>query len=306
MSTLIDPALVNTYRAGINLKFQQTESRLQPYCRRETQHSEYDYYDRIGTVDPVEILTRHGDTPQMDTPHDRRRIALRSFDWADFIDRTDRMRMLSEPNSPYTANAIAGMNRRKDDIIVEGLLGSAWTGKTGSTEITWASQTNQLITRDMIDVGVGTGTGTNLTVAKLRRAQRLLNTAEAKTEGGQLVCVVGSSQLQSLLADQRVQSSDYNTIKALVNGEIDTFVGFKFIRLERLPVTSAGYRRCIAFVANSAVTLATGAELQVEVTKRDDKRFLTQVYVSASFGAARMWEEQVVEIQCDETAVLAV
>lgn len=302
MSIQIDTALVNTYRAGISLKFQQTNSRLEPYARKETQHSEYDYYDRIGTVDPVEILTRHGDTPQMDTPHDRRRVALRSFDWADYIDRNDRMRMLSDPNSPYTANAVAGMMRRKDDVIIEALLGSAWTGKTGSTEITWASQTNQLIAHNAIDVG--TGSATNLTLAKLRRAQRLLNAAEAKTEGGQLICALGSSQLQALLADQKVQSSDYNTIKALVNGEIDTFLGFKFVRLERLPVTSAGYRRVVCFVANSAVTLATGADLQVEVTRRDDKRFLTQVYVSASFGAARMWEEQVIEILCDETAAV--
>lgn len=303
MSTQIDTALVNSYRAGITVKFQQSSSRLEQYCRRERQGSEYDYFDRIGTVDPVEVLTRHGDTPQMDTPHDRRRVALRSFDWADYIDRPDRMRMLSDPTSPYTVNAVAGINRRKDDVIIEAALGSAWTGKSGSTEVTFPS--TQRLEVNALD-HTNSGDNTNLTLAKLRRAQRLLNIAEAKTEGGSAIMVVSSYQLQALLADGKVQSSDYNTVKALVNGEIDTFMGFKFVRSERLKYVagSTTIRRCFAFVAGQGILLSTGEDLMVEVTRRNDKRFLTQVYVSASFGAVRMWEEQVVEIRCDESVAV--
>lgn len=79
MSFQVDIALVQSYKANIEIKFQQMGSRLRPYVRNETQHAEFDFYDRIGPTDAVEVTNRHGDTPLVSTPHDRRRVALRDF-----------------------------------------------------------------------------------------------------------------------------------------------------------------------------------------------------------------------------------
>lgn len=300
MSTQIDRAFVQTYHANIDLAYQQMESRLAPYCRVEQQHAEFDYYDRIGSTDPVEVLTRHGDTPWVETTHDRRRVSLRSFDWNDFIDRPDRMRMLADPTSPYTRNAIAGFKRRMDDSVIEAAFGTAYTGKIGATSTTFLAA--NIIPYDLTEgTGAAGGTSANLTVAKLRRARFLLDSAEADNDGQLKVLICGPSQLESLLATLAVTSSDYNTVKALVNGEIDTFMGFKFIRSNRLPVAS-NIRDCLAFVSGT-ILLAKGAEITVRVDERADKRYSTQVYVSASFGAVRMWEETIVKIRCDETVL---
>ena len=88
MSWDIDKALVQSYRSNIQIKFQQRVSRLRPFVRVESQNAEFDFYDRIGPTEATEILTRHGDTPLIPTPHDRRRVALRDFDWADVAERT--------------------------------------------------------------------------------------------------------------------------------------------------------------------------------------------------------------------------
>jgi hypothetical protein len=74
MSFQIDTALVQSYKRNIEIKFQQRVSRLRPFVRVESQNAEFDFYDRIGPTDAAEVLTRHGDTPLMSTPHDRRRV----------------------------------------------------------------------------------------------------------------------------------------------------------------------------------------------------------------------------------------
>ena len=95
MSTQITTAFVQQYRANVEHLLQQKGSKLRPFVRVESQNSEFEYYDRIGSVDAVEVTSRHSDTPLISTPHDRRQISLRDFDWADMIDRTDRIRPVS-------------------------------------------------------------------------------------------------------------------------------------------------------------------------------------------------------------------
>ncbi len=56
----------------------------------------------------------------------------------------------------------------------------------------------------------------------------------------------------NLLRETEVSSYDFNNVKALVEGKIDTFMGFKFIRTQRLPKTEEGVRSCLAWVKSKA------------------------------------------------------
>src|SRR5688572_795905 len=179
MSFQVDTALVQAYRANIELQFQQKSSRLAPAVRNESIGAEFEYFDRIGPVDAVEVTNRHGDTPLISTPHDRRRVNLRDFDWADLIDNKDKIRMLADPTSSYVMNAVMAMNRAKDDVIIEAAFGTAYTGKTGSTQVTFPSASEIAVNY----VESGAVANSNLTIGKLRRARYLLDKAEATTEG---------------------------------------------------------------------------------------------------------------------------
>jgi len=296
MSIEIDKALVQTYKSNITIKFQQQGSRLRPYVRNETQHAEFDFYDRIGPTDAVEVVTRHGDTPLINTPHDRRRVHLRDFDWADLIDRKDKLRMLADPTSAYTMNAVWALGRKMDDVLIAAAVGTAYTGKTGATTVAFPATSDVAVNY----VESGSVANSNLTIGKLRRVRYLLDKAEAANEGeSDLVAVVDPAQIQALLRTTEVTSSDYNTVKALVAGEIDTFMGFKFIRTARLNVAS-NIRDCL-FFEKQGMLLASASEIAVDVGPRRDKRNTIQVYVCASFGASRMWEEKVIRVKCDET-----
>jgi hypothetical protein len=296
MSFSVDIALVNAYRSNIELKFQQMGSRIRPHVRVESQHAEFDYYDRIGPTDAVEVINRHSDTPLVGTDHDRRRCNLRDFDWADLIDNKDRLRMLADPTSAYTMNAIYALGRSMDDVIISAAYGTAYAGKAGEVSVTFPSA--QQVAVNYVESGVAANS--NLTIGKLRKVRYLLDKAEAANEGEHdLTAIVDPSQIQSLLRATEVTNSDYNTIKALVAGEIDTYMGFKFIKSNRLPVSSS--QRKALFFERQGLLLASAQEIAVDVGPRRDKRNSVQVYVCASFGAVRMWEEKVIQVLCDET-----
>jgi hypothetical protein len=103
------------------------------------------------------------------------------------------------------------------------------------------------------------------------------------------------------LESTSITSSDFNTVKALVQGEVNTFMGFNFITSTRLAHnTGTDVRTCFAYAVDG-ITLAVAKDLTVRIDERPDKGYSVQVYACMSIGATRMEEEKVVEISCDES-----
>jgi hypothetical protein len=109
---------------------------------------------------------------------------------------------------------------------------------------------------------------------------------------------VSPEQITNLLATTEVTSSDFNTVKALVQGEINSFLGFNFTVSNRLSKTGND-RTCIAF-AQDGLTLAIGKDINARIDERADKSYATQVYYCQTIGATRMEEAKVLGIVCQE------
>lgn len=313
MSSEITTAFVKQFSSNVFHLSQQKGSRLAAAVRNESQTGKSAFYDRIGAATAQKRTSRHADTPQIDSAHSRRRVTLSDYEWADLIDDVDKLRMLIDPTSDYAQAAMWALGRAKDDVIIEQALGTAYGGEEGATSVTVPNS-------QKIGAFDGTSTtGVNLNVATLRLAKEILD-ANDVDESIPRFLALGSSQLNNLLGETSVTSSDFNTVKALVQGEIDTFLGFKFIRTERLLQTSAttgswdkdtgkigsgsqtfatSARRCFAW-ASDGLLLATAKDIQGKVSERADKSYSTQVYASMGIGATRMEEEKLVEILCIE------
>ena len=294
MSTQITTAFVQQYRANVEHLLQQKGSRLRPYVRVETQNAEFDFYDRIGATSAQEVTGRHQDTPLVNVPHDRRRVSLRDFDWAELIDRPDRMRLLIDPTSPYSQNASFALGRKMDEIILEAAFNSVSTGKTGSSTVTFPAA--QQIAVNFVESGAAANSG--LTIGKLRKAKQMLDASETDPSDPRYI-IVTAKQITDLLQTTEVTSADFNSVKALVQGDVNTFMGFEFVRTELVNTDANSYRRVPCFT-KSGMLLAVGQDINVDIGPRRDKRNSTQVYCSASFGAVRMNEEKVIEIKCAE------
>jgi hypothetical protein len=313
MSVTIDTAFINTYKSNVIMLAQQKGSRLKMCVRNESQKSEADFYERIGAVDAQDIVNRHGDSPIMNTPHSRRMVTLLDAEYGDLIDKMDRVRMLIDPQGPYTTAAVYALARKTDDRIIAAALGNAYSGKDGTTAV--ALPTTQKIAA--FDGTTTTGVGLN--VKTLVATSKKFDDKDVD-ESIPKYFAFSSHQKQDLLNQTEVTSEDYASVKALVSGMVDSFMGFKFIRTQRLvrsatdvtytvtngttaagtgTITAAKSRRCFAW-AEDGLVLASGLEPFVRIAERSDKRFSMQVYCAHSIGATRLEEEKVVEVICSE------
>jgi len=178
------------------------------------------------------------------------------------------------------------MGRAMDDAIIAAATGNAYAGVAGGTATALGSG------QKIVHASGG------LTVAKLISAKEILDAAEVDPDEPRfLVCAAG--QLADLLAITQVTSADYNSVKALVQGNIDTFLGFKFIRSQRLGTDATPSRQVLAFT-KSAIGLAVGSDITTKISERSDKNYATQVFLSMTIGATRIEEEKMVEIACNE------
>lgn len=317
MSVEITTAMVSMFNANVMHLSQQKESRLLPYVRRETQRGESEFFDRIGKVAMSQVVGRHKEVVYTDTPHSRRRVTTSKFSWSDLVDKSDKLKVIMNPESEYAIAAGQASGRKIDEEIIDAALGSAWTGKAGATEVV-LPDAQKIAAFDGVKVA-----GCGLNVGTLRAVRKMAKQAEAISKGEQMVFAMAAQQSDDLLASTEVTNSDYASVKALVNGEVDTFMGFKFIETELLPFTTAVVyynhltgailpadtdaeltlgegRRCFAFTANRGVVLSF---LDNPITKMDvlPKYFhSTQILHTMELGGVRMEEEQVIEVLCLE------
>ena len=286
MSNQITTAFVEQYSNNVQMLSQQKGSLLRGSVDVESVVGNNAFFEQVGSATAQKRVSRHSDTPQLDTPHAKRRISLVDYEYADLIDQQDKVRTLIDPTSAYANAAAFALGRSMDDEIIAAASGNAFTGATGS--ISTALGSGQAITESGTD---------GLTIAKLRTAKEKFDLASVDPSLPRFL-VVGPRQVSDLLGTTSVTSSDFNTVKALVNGEVDTFMGFKFITSTRLAIASSK-RLCVAF-AGDGIKLALGKDVMTRIDERSDKGYSTQVYVCMSIGATRMEESKVVSIQAHE------
>lgn len=290
MSNQITTAFVQQYSSNVQMLSQQMGSYLRGAVDVESVVGKNAFFDQVGKTTAQLRTSRHADTPQIDTPHARRRVSLADYEWADLIDNADKVRLLIDPTSSYAKAAAAAMGRAMDDVVITALGGTAFAGETGSTSVP-LSAGQKPFSASQAD---------GLTIAKLLEAKKVLDLADVDPSL-QRYFLCGPNQISNLLGTTQITSSDFNTVKALAQGQLDSFLGFKFIVSNRLKfdTTNTDDRLCYAFTQD-AIKLAVGQDVLARIDERADKSYSTQVYYAMSIGATRMEEEKVVEIACDE------
>lgn len=143
------------------------------------------------------------------------------------------------------------------------------------------------------------GAGTNMNLDKLLAAKKALDANNVPAEGRCML--IHANGLSALLNETELTSSDFSTIKSLSAGEIDTFLGFKFIMLgDRdeggLPLPST--RTNFAF-HRDAVGLGISMAQKSEINYVPEK---TSFLVSSMFSAAAVAidDEGIVKISSTE------
>lgn len=294
MSIQITEARVQAYKSAVVHLSQQKGSRLRMGVDTEPVYGKRTFFDQIGAVDVTWKTSRHADTPRADTPHARRSLITRTAVYADLIDQDDRIRLIWDPAGPYVQAGMMTMGRAMDDVILEAATGVAYTGEEGTTQTPY--DTNNTVDVQVREPGVSAA-DYGLNVAKLIEAKKVLDGHDVDPDEPRFIGV-DAAQLGSLLKTTKATSSDYATVKALVAGQIDTFMGFKFLLTNRLLQDGNG-DTIVPFWAKSGIKLGIGAEPKTDIGPRRDKHNATQVYIAMDVGATRMEEAKVGYIECD-------
>lgn len=300
MSSQIQDWQVKQFNANVTRMFQQSGSKLRGATREHPNVTgNTDFWDRIGPTEAIQKTTRHGDTPYIETPHSRRAAYMTDWHWADLVDWSDLERILADPKAELAINATKALGRRIDRQILAAFDASVQTDETGGTAVTFANdwQARAVVTARSGSTGDWDFSGAALTVPNLASMKLDLDNNDVDPDGRHLAMdPSGLKQLLSASSAPQISNADYATIKALVMGDVDTFMGFKFHTLSIMPNPSGTNYYGYVWQEN-AMGLSMARELVTEIDKRPDKANNWQVYLSMTLAAIRVQGEGLVRFK---------
>lgn len=220
--------------------------------------------------------TTQTDVTPMNVQHSLVQATLANYVAPEYTDIFDQAEVNFDEKQELAKTIAGALGRRLDDIVISAMDAAtpAATVGTGSTA---------LAATDLID-------------AKVELVKGGVGSAD-------LYCAISGAGLAGLLADEKVSSADYQNVKALVNGEVNTFAGFNVIVIEDRTVgglttttdVTAGY----AF-AKDAIGLAIGVDNKTTIDYVPEKvSYLCNGMLKA--GAAVRDTAGLVQINFDAT-----
>lgn len=288
------------YGSNVYTLAQQRGSILRPYVTLEEMHGEKRYFERVKPTTAVKVTNKYMDTPLVHTEFDRRTIHGEEWVWGDLFDWTDDLNLFIDPTSRIVESGAMALGRTIDDIVIKkGFDGVAYEGKEGTEQVAFPES-------QKIGITYGSNSNSGLTIEKLRRAYSMFGKADIdlSAPGNELYIAVTQQQMDDLLEGVDVKNNLYNAMLDLYCGKTNKFLGFNFVRTERLIKTESGdgfSRQCAAW-CKSGVILCVPQEIKMVVNTRPDKNNIWQAAGRMKAGATRIEDKKVVQIFCQEAA----
>ena len=221
------------------------------------------------------------DVTPMDIAHTLVSCTLENWLAPEYTDIFDQAEVNFDEKTQLARSIAMAMGRRFDQLIIDALDAST--------------------PADTITSAIG-GADTGLNIAKIRAAGAALDNAGVDEDGR--VMIGNTRSKWTLLGETETTSSDYNTVQALAQGQIDTFAGFKFVWIA--DNSEGGITEGAGDVYDgyafhmSALGAAIGIDQRTEINYVPEKTsWLTNGILKA--GAVAIDETGIIKVQSDET-----
>lgn len=216
-------------------------------------------FNKMGKGQASERTAPSADVIAMNVDHNKVTVTLKDYEASEYTDIFKQKEVLPDEVSELSMTIKGAIGRRRDQLAIDAMAAGTFDGAAGNGQTVLTS------------VG-GASSGMNIT--KLLAIKEWMDDLEVPDEGRNVA--LNANGFKSLLGETQVTSSDYNTVQALVRGEINTFLGFKFIKIGKraeggLPHDGAGAYPVTGDVVDAfawhrdAVGEATGIEMQTSV-----------------------------------------
>lgn len=231
------------------------------------------------------VATQHNggnDVTAMNLDYDRVTCTLEDWEAFDYSDIYDIEKINFDDKKDYAYSTARAIGRREDQLIIDALYD----------------------TYDSGDSDTFTGDGSAVfSLTLVQNAGAYLDDNNVPSEDRHII--FSAYQKQAMLGETEVGSADYNTVKALVKGDIDTFYGFKFHTIGSrdeggLPTPDTGETMAYAY-HKDAVGLAIGMDKRASVDWIAEKRAWL-IGCDYSAGSVAIDEDGIIGIRTLATA----
>lgn len=280
---------------------QQQDSRLRGTVSLDSFDGAKKRYNQLGTLTLNAVTGRAQETNTSDISMPSRWMNTGVYDVALLFDEWDETFLgeVSLPTSQVMQAAVMARHRLVDSTISTALGGTAYTGKDGTTATTLPSA--QKVALNFVAPAT-TGSNSGLTLGKMIKARSILRNAEAIAPDEKIVMACSQQQIDDLLYGvDAVANTRYSDTKALQEGGVWDFMGFRFFLTQLLPYSGSagsGTRKIYAYPQSALMFNDSGVKSYMDV--RIDKSHALQIRLATRVGATRMEEKRVVEISCLE------
>lgn len=294
MSINVPTFYVREYSTNVNLLLQQKGSKLRGAVTTGMYVGDQaSPVDQIGAVEATEVTSRFAPMGRVDAPTDRRWVFPRDFDLPQLIDKFDKLRLLTDPESQYVTNAVYALGRKIDTLIIQAFMAAAKTGVNGATSTSFTAGNE-------IDVATG-GTNSRLNVAKLHAVRELILANHINMEEDPVYVGITAKDDSALLKEIEIISREFKGGDAPVlrDGKLERFLGMNFVHCELIESVAAGTNEVnVPVWARSGMHLGLWSDIQSSVSVRNDLQGEPfQAYVKGTFGATRLDEKKVFNIE---------
>ena len=295
MPITVPTAYIETYQNNVIHLAQQKMTRLRGFVMEVNKQSEAHNWDLLAAS-----VARAKTSARMASPAGgdgsgavgstdglawtRRKSLIATIDTGEVVERNNISQMLIDPKSSSVVNLVANMNRKIDDIIISAANDPS-RDEAGAGIALPASQ----------QIG---SASTIISIDSLLEIQEIFYNADVDPDERKCL-VIGPKQQRVLMSLLEVQSSDFQSSKALATGYLPNFMGFDIIVSTRLGQTTtpptAGEIYCLAFT-DKAIGLHVARNISPIAAERPDMSFSWQCYMDMDLGAIRVEDAHFVQL----------
>ena len=281
MATSISTSFVTLFDAEVKQAYQEDRALAGATRERAGVKGNTYKFNKLGSG-VANLHIAQSDITPLNLTHSLASATLSDYNAAEYSDVFTAGKVLFDERAELVKALSMAIGRRMDQLVIDAVDGA-------STSLTVANS-------------IG-GSNTNLNIEKVAQTKKLLDTKGVPAEDRYFLC--HANNMGAFLQESQVGSFDYNTSKALALGQVDTFLGFKFIQIgDRdeggLAIDGSSDRTCLAWHKN-AVGLALNMDRKTEINYVAEKAsWLVNSMFSA--GSVGIDANVIVEITCRDTA----
>ncbi len=283
MAQSITNAFVTLFDAEVKQAYQAESSLLGCVRLRQGVQGNTYKFPKLGKGSATARIPQTDVTP-LNVTYSQVEATMSDYNAAEYSDIFHQSKVNFDERQELVQVVSKAIGRRMDQLIIDAIAAASSPSTVANTIVT-----------------SGSAGASNLNVGKLIAAKKALDAKNVPFDDRHII--VHANSLSGLLGDERAISGDYASVKALVSGEINTFLGFKFYVLgDRdeggLAVDGSSDRVVYAF-HRSAIGMGVNMAQKTEINYIPEKTsFLVNSMFSA--GAVAIEDDGIVAVTCRE------